>query len=226
MSRMALLPFRSKKSLAYCVLSLPLVVGCTFTTGPAQPATQTPAAVPPPPPPAATPAQPQTNNDDNWEGEDEATRRPRAHDNIDRRRARPQIGNGGAAEPTPARPTPTPTPATTAATGAHRTVGLEPTGETRTSEAIAKVVRDNRQPFRDCYERSAAKDPNLQGTLTLHFVLDPEGRVKLAELNEPRSTIKDANVVNCAIGVLKTLHFPPSSRGMESVANYPFDFKR
>lgn len=221
---MALLPFRSKKSLAYCVLSLPLVVGCTFTSGPAQPATQTPAAVPPPPPPAATPAQPQTNNDDNWEGEDEATRRPRAHDNVDRRRARPQIGNGSAAEPTPAHPTPT--PATTPATGAHRTVGLEPTGETRTSEAIAKVVRDNRQPFRDCYERSAAKDPNLQGTLTLHFVLDPEGRVKLAELNEPRSTIKDSNVVNCAIGVLKTLHFPPSSRGMESVANYPFDFKR
>lgn len=221
---MALLPFRSKKSLAYCVLSLPLVVGCTFTSGPAQPATQAPAAVPPPPPPAATPAQPQANNDDNWEGEDEATRRPRAHDNIDRRRARPQIGNGGAAEPTPAHPAPT--PATTPATGAHRTVGLEPTGETRTSEAIAKVVRDNRQPFRDCYERSAAKDPNLQGTLTLHFILDPEGRVKLAELNEPRSTIKDSNVVNCAIGVLKTLHFPPSSRGMESVANYPFDFKR
>jgi outer membrane biosynthesis protein TonB len=221
---MALLPFRSKKSLAYCVLSLPLVVGCTITTGPAQPATQTPAAVPPPPPPAATPAQPQANNDDNWEGEDEATRRPRAHDNIDRRRARPQIGGGTGTEPTPSHTGST--PASTPAASTHRTVGLDPTGETRTNEVIGKVIRDNRQPFRDCYERGAAKDPNLQGTLTLHFVLDPDGRVKLAELNDARSTIKDANVVNCAIGVLKSLRFPASSRGMESVANYPFDFKR
>lgn len=98
--------------------------------------------------------------------------------------------------------------------------------ETRTNDAIARVIRDNRQPFRECYERAKAKDPNLQGTLTLHFVLDPNGSVKMAELNEARSTITTPAAVNCAIGVLKQLKFPPSSRGMETVANYPFDFKR
>lgn len=220
MSRMALLSFCRKKTLAYAVLALPLSVGCTITTGPAQPGSQTAAA--PPPAPAPVPAaQPQPNNDDRWEGEDEATGRPR--DNVDRRRARPQLSGGNSTPPAPSGGDPQPVEAQRRRGPA---VGLEATNETRTNEAIARVIRENRQPFRDCYDRSAAKDPNLQGTLTLHFVLDPQGSVKMAELNEPRSTIKDQTVVNCAIGVLRTLHFPASSRGMESVANYPFDFKR
>jgi hypothetical protein len=98
--------------------------------------------------------------------------------------------------------------------------------ETRTSEVIAQIVRDNRKPFRDCYEKGTKELPDLQGTLTLHFVLDPEGKVKKAELNQERSTIKAPQVVDCAISVLKGLKFPASSRGMESVINYPFDFKR
>jgi outer membrane biosynthesis protein TonB len=98
--------------------------------------------------------------------------------------------------------------------------------ETRTNEVIAKVIRDNRKPFRDCFEKTAKELPELEGTMTIHFVLDPEGKVKNAELNGARSTIQSGAVVSCSIDVLKGLKFPPSSRGMESVVNYPFDFKR
>jgi hypothetical protein len=110
-------------------------------------------------------------------------------------------------------------PATGEATGA---------GETRTTEVIAKIVKDNRKPFRDCYEKGTKDLPDVEGTLTLHFVLDPSGKVKVAvaELNQERSTIKAPPVVDCAIAVLKSLKFPPSSRGMDSSVNYPFDFKR
>jgi hypothetical protein len=99
-------------------------------------------------------------------------------------------------------------------------------GETRTSEVIAQVIRDNRQPFRDCYEKGKKKIPELEGTLTLYFVLNPKGEVKTAELNRERSDIVEPVVVDCALGVLKGMKFPRSSRGMESTVNYPFDFKR
>lgn len=97
--------------------------------------------------------------------------------------------------------------------------------ETRTTDVIGKIVRDNRKPFRACYEKGKAEIPDLRGTLTLHFVLDPEGKVKVAELNAERSTIQSPVVVECAVRVLTGLTFPPSSRGMESNVNYPFDFK-
>lgn len=99
-------------------------------------------------------------------------------------------------------------------------------GETRTSEVIAQVIRDNRKPFRDCYEKGKEKVPELEGTLTLFFVLNPRGEVKKAELNRERSDIVEPVVVDCALGVLKTMKFPRSSRGMESTVNYPFDFRR
>ncbi|MGC4091855.1 MAG: AgmX/PglI C-terminal domain-containing protein [Polyangiaceae bacterium] len=159
--------------------------------------------------------------------------RPRVERRFDCRRATPSAA--GAA--TPVTPTEK-TPAVNQRTGDPNAIGRrgasgagatsDPTSEeTRTNDAIAAVIRQNRQPFRDCYDRAAAKDANLPaGTLTLHFVLDPTGKVKLAELNAERSTVKSPDVVNCAVAVLKQLKFPASSRGMESTANYPFDFKR
>jgi hypothetical protein len=97
--------------------------------------------------------------------------------------------------------------------------------ESRTTAIIQKQIVDNRKPFRDCYDKARKELPELRGTMTIHFVLDTEGKVKKAELNLDRSEIKTANVSDCAIGVLKSMKFPPSSRGMETTVNYPFDFK-
>lgn len=111
-------------------------------------------------------------------------------------------------------------------TGGSATGGADLRSETRTTEVIALVIRENRKQFRDCYEQGARDLPDLQGTLTLHFILDGQGKVKQAELNRERSTIHAPPVVDCALSLLRTLSFPPSSRGMESTVNYPFDFKR
>lgn len=97
--------------------------------------------------------------------------------------------------------------------------------ETRTTESIQKTIRDNRQPFRDCYDKARKELPSLRGTMTLRFVLDPEGKVKQAELNQDRSDIKSPTAVDCALAVLKKLEFPESSSGMDTTVNYPFDFK-
>lgn len=96
--------------------------------------------------------------------------------------------------------------------------------ETRTAEVIAKVVKDNRQKFRDCYDKAQKDLPSLKGDMVLSFTLDPEGKVKKVELNQQTSTLKSPAVVDCSIKVMQGLTFPPSSRGMETVANYPFNF--
>jgi hypothetical protein len=98
--------------------------------------------------------------------------------------------------------------------------------ETRTMEVIQKIVKDNRQPVRECFNKAKKDLPDLAGTMTIHFVLDPEGKIKKAELNQERSTLKAPTVVTCAIDHLKTIKFPPSSRGMETDVNYPFGFEK
>jgi outer membrane biosynthesis protein TonB len=97
--------------------------------------------------------------------------------------------------------------------------------EKRTTEVIQQIIVDNRKPVRSCYDKVKKDLPSLQGTMTIHFVLDPEGAVKKAELVLERSEIKNAELADCAIGVIKKLKFPASSRGMESSINYPFNFK-
>lgn len=91
-------------------------------------------------------------------------------------------------------------------------------------EVIQTVILNNRPKFRACYDSVQAKVPELKGDLTLHFVLSAEGRVKKAELNQPRSTIKNAELTECAIGELRKLQFPASSKGLETKVNYPFNF--
>lgn len=97
--------------------------------------------------------------------------------------------------------------------------------EKRTLAVVAKIVKKNRQMVRDCYNEARKKDPTLKGNLTIHFVLSPDGDVMSAELNEERSEIKTPAVADCAIMLIKALKFPPSSRGMETVVNYPFNLQ-
>jgi hypothetical protein len=96
--------------------------------------------------------------------------------------------------------------------------------ETRTMDVIRKLVLDNRKSARKCYEDARKDLKDLKGDVVIHFVLDPSGKVKLAELNQERSTLKAPAVVDCVIGVLKAIPFPRSSRGMETSTNYPFNF--
>ncbi len=101
--------------------------------------------------------------------------------------------------------------------------GAEGKTETRTMEVIAKIVKDNRQPVRDCMDKAKKDLPDLKGDMVIHFVIDPDGKVKKAELNQERSTLKSPAVVGCAIKVVQGIKFPPSSRGMDSTVNYPYN---
>jgi hypothetical protein len=103
--------------------------------------------------------------------------------------------------------------------------GAKQPEETRTVEVIAKIIKEHRAEIRaQCYEPARKDLPSLQGDMVIHLVLDPAGKVKVIELNQERSTLKSPAVVDCAIGLMKRITFPPSSRGFETVVNYPFNF--
>jgi hypothetical protein len=95
--------------------------------------------------------------------------------------------------------------------------------ETRTMDVIAQIVKENRKPVRDCFEKAKKDLPDLKGDMVIHFVVDPDGKVKKADLNVERSTLKSPAVVDCSIKVLQGIKFPPSSRGMDTTVNYPFN---
>lgn len=97
--------------------------------------------------------------------------------------------------------------------------------ETRTTEAIAEVVNQNRAKVRACYEAVQKKLPDLKGDLVVKFTLDAEGKVKSAEQNLEQSTLKNPDIGKCAVDEIKTWKFPPSSRGMDTTVNYPFNFR-
>lgn len=103
--------------------------------------------------------------------------------------------------------------------------GGDPDGRGRTTADIQKVIKDNREPIRACYEKAKKKLPSLKGTMTIKFTLDPDGNVREAELNKERSDIYAPAIVNCAIAELKKLKFPAHAKGMDTTVNYPFDFK-
>jgi len=116
-------------------------------------------------------------------------------------------------------------PASNPSAASDKAATPAPGEDSRTSEVVQKMVMEHRPTVRKCYEAALKELPGLQGDLVIHFVLDPEGKVKKAELNQEMSTLKSPKVTECAINVIKGIKFPPSSRGMQSEINYPFNFK-
>lgn len=111
-------------------------------------------------------------------------------------------------------------------TEAKHTKAAEGSGktETRTMDVIGQIVKDNRKPVRECFDKAKKDLPDLKGDMVVHFVVDPDGKVKKADLNQERSTIKSPAVVDCSIKIILGIKFPPSSRGMDTTVNYPFNF--
>ncbi len=96
--------------------------------------------------------------------------------------------------------------------------------DTRTKEEIQRVVSENRDKVRACYDAALKENPGIQGDLVVDFVIDPGGSVKSAEVNWSESELHVPELDKCAAEVVKSLIFPASSRGLESKVSYPFNF--
>jgi hypothetical protein len=88
-------------------------------------------------------------------------------------------------------------------------------------EVIQRIVRQNFGRFRLCYENGMRSNPNLQGRVSVKFVIDRSGAVAMTA--DGGSDIPDGSVVQCVVRGFGNLSFPQPEGGMVTVV-YPIMF--
>lgn len=88
-------------------------------------------------------------------------------------------------------------------------------------EVIQRIVRQNFGRFRLCYEQGLRNNPNLQGRITIRFVIGRDGSVTNA--NNGGSDLPDPGVVSCVARSFHGLSFPQPEAGIVTVT-YPIMF--
>jgi hypothetical protein len=89
------------------------------------------------------------------------------------------------------------------------------------AEVIQRIVRQNDGRYRFCYENALKANPNLQGRVTVRFVIDRAGAVALS--SDAGSDIPDEGVRRCVISSFTALSFPAPDSGVVTVV-YPLVF--
>jgi hypothetical protein len=86
-------------------------------------------------------------------------------------------------------------------------------------EVIQQTVRDNFSGFRHCYEMGLARDANLEGRITVRFVIGRDGLVQQAIATD-ETTMPDPDVTECVVARFRHIVFPPPEGGIVTVV-YP-----
>lgn len=89
-------------------------------------------------------------------------------------------------------------------------------------EIIQRVVRQNRRDIQHCYETRLYDDPELEGKLTVVWVIAPSGDVLSTKIKE--STLDDEELHRCVAGRIQRWVFPEPDGGGIVRVNYPFSF--
>jgi hypothetical protein len=84
--------------------------------------------------------------------------------------------------------------------------GITPSGSGIPKDVIRRYVRGNYPGMKTCYEAGLRRDPQLRGTVSVHFVIDQNGGVETAY--DEGSTMPDRAVTSCVVGVFKGISFP------------------
>jgi MYXO-CTERM domain-containing protein len=79
-------------------------------------------------------------------------------------------------------------------------------------EVIQRIVRQNLGRLRLCYEDALRKNPNLQGDLSIRFVIGREGSVSVAQ--GAGGTIQDPGMMECVARAYRGLSFPSPEGGI------------
>lgn len=88
-------------------------------------------------------------------------------------------------------------------------------------ETIQRIVRQNFGQFRYCYEQGLTRNPNLEGRVSVRFLISSQGSVSSA--GNGGSSLPDAAVVNCVVRAFYGLGFPRPEHGSVQVT-YPIMF--
>ena len=87
---------------------------------------------------------------------------------------------------------------------------------------VARVIRQNNNAFRHCYEQLLQRQPGRRGKVKAKFVIATNGRVRSSSII--RSDIGDGSFKNCVRSRLSRLKFPRPRGGSKVDVSYPFVF--
>jgi TonB family protein len=111
--------------------------------------------------------------------------------------------------------------------------GLEPrrvprpptTGQGALGRAeIQRVLRGHMAEIKACYEAGRKIDPNLDGQVTVQFVIGARGQVSSSTIKS--SSLGNIRTETCLVQAIRRWEFPPPRNGVDTVIVYPFVFKR
>jgi len=88
-------------------------------------------------------------------------------------------------------------------------------------EVIQRIVRQNYGRFRMCYEQGLSRNPNLEGRVSVRFVIGRDGSV--SNVANGGSDLPDSGVVSCVVSAYYGLSFPQPEGGIVTVV-YPIMF--
>jgi hypothetical protein len=88
-------------------------------------------------------------------------------------------------------------------------------------QIIQRIVRQNFGRLRHCYEKGLVANPNLEGRVSVRFVIDRNGSVTNAA--NGGSSLPSSEVTNCVVSAFYGLSFPKPEGGIVTVS-YPIAF--
>lgn len=88
---------------------------------------------------------------------------------------------------------------------------------------IEVVIKQRMGLIRRCYTRELRRNPRLQGTVKVRFVIGENGWVKYAAVR--RSDLANQVVEQCIIDEMRKLKFPQPEGDGSVIVTYPFAFK-
>lgn len=90
------------------------------------------------------------------------------------------------------------------------------------AEVVRRIVRQNFGRFRLCYEDALSRHPDLEGTVSIHFTIGPDGAPR--NLGAARSPgFSDAGMVACVVQAFDGISFPEPA-GSAVTVTYPVLF--
>lgn len=87
-------------------------------------------------------------------------------------------------------------------------------------EVIRRVVRRHQNEVRFCYEQELNQRPDLEGRVTIGFIISPTGAVQSSSVAD--STLGNSRVETCIASAVRRWSFPAPDGGGIVVVNYPF----
>lgn len=98
-----------------------------------------------------------------------------------------------------------------------------PSGSDRMQPMI-DLVKANKDGFRKCFDLWGKKNPGQAGKIAFQFFLKPDGTLEKAAMKADEGDVHAPEVENCMIAHAKTLTYPKSSVGKETVYTHRFEF--